>query len=325
VAEDPLFAVVDVETTGFSPLVGDRIIEIAILRVLADGSISDEYVTLVNPGRLVGPSALHGIDQAEVENAPTFETIAGDVLERIHGLIVVGHNVCYDREFIAAELSATGIFLPALPCLCTLKMAHRLRPTQANFRLATCCVAEGLEGGRPHEALEEARATAHLLGRYMAEASAAGVSTAEVVEGGLTFPVSWPALKVSGKVTIRTAKSGQPSAPAFLARIATNRTGNVASDDEAAYVDLLDRILEDRIITDREAQALEQTARVWGLSPAQTRDVHEEYLRGVVAAALADGWVTTTERRDLQAVVALLGLEPTLLESMLSEVAEESR
>jgi DNA polymerase III epsilon subunit-like protein len=33
VSEDtPLFAVVDVETTGFSPIVGDRIVELGIVR-----------------------------------------------------------------------------------------------------------------------------------------------------------------------------------------------------------------------------------------------------------------------------------------------------
>jgi hypothetical protein len=37
VNDEALFAVVDVETTGFSPLVGDRIVEIAILRLAADG------------------------------------------------------------------------------------------------------------------------------------------------------------------------------------------------------------------------------------------------------------------------------------------------
>lgn len=48
------FAVVDVETTGFSPLNGDRIVEVAVVRLTADSSA--EYVTLVNPLRDLGPS-----------------------------------------------------------------------------------------------------------------------------------------------------------------------------------------------------------------------------------------------------------------------------
>jgi len=38
----PVFAVVDLETTGFSPLLGDRIIEIAIIQIRADGSTAEE-------------------------------------------------------------------------------------------------------------------------------------------------------------------------------------------------------------------------------------------------------------------------------------------
>jgi len=44
----------------------------------------------------------------------------------------------------------------------------------------------------------------------------------------------------------------------------------------------------------------------------------------VVVAALADGWITLRERHDLQAVVALLGLGPEALDSMISEVAEDA-
>ena len=119
---DALFAVVDLETTGFSPLVGDRIIEVAIIRMAADGSRTDEYVTLVNPRRDVGAAYVHGIAQQDVDAAPTFDEIAGDVLSRLEGLIVVGHNVRYDLDFLGAELSAAGLFLAGIPSLCTLKL-----------------------------------------------------------------------------------------------------------------------------------------------------------------------------------------------------------
>lgn len=43
------FAVVDMDTTGCSPRLHDRIIEIAIVRASRNGDIDDECVTLVNP------------------------------------------------------------------------------------------------------------------------------------------------------------------------------------------------------------------------------------------------------------------------------------
>lgn len=64
------FAVVDVETTGLFPGGSDRILEIAVHRVRADGEVLDEYSTLVNPNRDVGPTHLHGIAAGDVIHAP---------------------------------------------------------------------------------------------------------------------------------------------------------------------------------------------------------------------------------------------------------------
>ena len=53
------FAVVDVETTGFSPRLHDRMIEVAVVRMAANGAIEDEYVTLLNPERDIGATSFH--------------------------------------------------------------------------------------------------------------------------------------------------------------------------------------------------------------------------------------------------------------------------
>jgi DNA polymerase-3 subunit epsilon len=49
------YAVVDVETTGFSPKHHHRVIEIAVIRLNETGEITDEFDTLINPNRDVGP------------------------------------------------------------------------------------------------------------------------------------------------------------------------------------------------------------------------------------------------------------------------------
>ena len=59
------FAVVDVETTGFSPRLHDRVVEVAVVR-LEHGQPVEEYTTLVNPGRDVGPTHVHGITGSDV-------------------------------------------------------------------------------------------------------------------------------------------------------------------------------------------------------------------------------------------------------------------
>lgn len=90
--DDTEFAVVDVETTGLFPERHDRIIEIAIVRVDSRGETIDEYVTLVNPLRDIGPTHIHGITARDVCNAPDFSEIGGDVMHRLAGSVFVGHN-----------------------------------------------------------------------------------------------------------------------------------------------------------------------------------------------------------------------------------------
>lgn len=73
------YAVIDFETTGLSPR-RDRIVEVAVARVDANGQIEDEFATLVNPdGRDVGPTFIHGITNDHVRNAPTFAEVAPEL------------------------------------------------------------------------------------------------------------------------------------------------------------------------------------------------------------------------------------------------------
>jgi DNA polymerase-3 subunit epsilon len=320
-----LFAVVDLETTGFSPLVGDRIVEIGIVRIAGDGSTVDEYATLINPMRDVGPTHVHGIRQEDVAQAPTFAEVVGDVLARLAGVIFVGHNARYDRDFLAAELSGAGIFLPAIPSLCTLKLGYRLHPELMNHRLGTCCEAAGLVHGGPHSAIEDARATANLLSCYLAEAQRAGIATLRALgldpEG---FPDSWPTFDASGRTAVRTPGERAVAALPYLAQLVVALTVVAAEEEVAPYVDLLDRALEDRQVTAEEAEALRSTAQSWGLTRDQVLSAHHSYLESLVVAALADGRVTYTERQDLEAVALLLAIDSAVLEAILYRVAKES-
>jgi DNA polymerase-3 subunit epsilon len=320
-----LFAVVDFETTGFSPLMGDRIVEIGIVRIGGDGSTVDEYATLINPMRDVGPTHVHGITQEDVEHAPTFVEALGDVLARLAGVIFVGHNARYERDFLAAELTSAGIFLPAIPSLCTLKLGYRLHPELMNYRLDTCCEAAGLVHGGPHSAIEDARAAAKLLSCYLAEAQSAGIETLRALgldpEG---FPDSWPTFDSSGRMAVRTPGERAVGALPYLARLVVAMTTVAAEEEVAPYIDLLDRALEDRRVTAEEAEALQTTAQRWGLTRDQVLSAHHSYLESLVTAALADGHVTYTERQDLEAVALLLAIDSSVLEAILYRVAESS-
>src|SRR6476661_7904688 len=92
--EGVTFAVLDVETTGLSPALGDRICEVAIVRGRA-GLVLDSYTSLVNPQRFIGAGArrVHGISANMVHRAPAFGEVAPEVATRLAETVLVGHNI----------------------------------------------------------------------------------------------------------------------------------------------------------------------------------------------------------------------------------------
>jgi len=63
---------IDVETTGLAGF--SRIVEIAVMRC-EPGKNPKAFETLINPQTAIGSEEIHGICQADVEGAPTFQDI----------------------------------------------------------------------------------------------------------------------------------------------------------------------------------------------------------------------------------------------------------
>ena len=120
------FAVVDIETTGLSPRAGNRICEIAVLRVKGGRKVGS-FESLVNPERPIsrGASFVNGITDDMVRNSPKFGEVVNDVLGLLNDAVIVCHNAPFDLGFIAHHMQ--GINLPLLnnPVVDTLKLARR--------------------------------------------------------------------------------------------------------------------------------------------------------------------------------------------------------
>jgi DNA polymerase-3 subunit epsilon len=94
------------------------------------------------------------------------------------------------------------------------------------------------------------------------------------------------------------------------------------SEAVAAYLDVLDRALEDRVVTSAEAEQLVGLAREWGIDESELDELHTGYLRSLVGVALADRQLTDAEGADLRDVAELLGLSDRL--DALLEAASET-
>lgn len=313
------FCVVDVETTGFSPRLGDRVVEVATVRMTPEGAILDEWTTLVNPVRDLGATSVHGIGAEEVLDAPEFSEIAGDLLDRLDRAVFAAHNHRFDWGFVVAEFARAGYELPPLPGVCTIALSSRVRPGGASRRLGVCCAEVGIELPRAHSALDDARATAQLLAAYVDCAWEAGDRSLEALGcDPLDWPVSLPDIPPSRRCHFRGTSRRSEEQGSYLRSLVERLDGHEATDaNVAAYLDLLDRVLEDRRLTNVEADELASTAASWGLSAEAVGAAHRRYFAGLVGVALADGVVTDIERNDLDRVGRLLRLESTELDQAL--------
>ncbi|MBI3796752.1 MAG: WYL domain-containing protein [Deltaproteobacteria bacterium] len=157
------FAVVDVETTGLSPAVGERVCEIAIVHLRGDEEL-ETFSTLVNPGRLIssGASAVSGISDSMVAKAPTFREVAAEVARRLSGYVFVAHNAPFDLGFLTAEFQRLRMPLPVSHVIDTLDIARRYYSFLHN-NLGTIAARLNISYPHQHRALHDARITAQIL------------------------------------------------------------------------------------------------------------------------------------------------------------------
>jgi len=86
---------------------------------------------------------------------------------------------------------------------------------------------------------------------------------------------------------------------------------------KAAYLDVLDHVLEDRRLDCTEMESLVTLATNFALVHAKVMTCHREYLDQLARVALATHVVTDTERADLSKVARLLGLKKETIEEAL--------
>jgi len=121
----------DTETTGFDPLTGDRVIEIAAIELVNDLPTGPKFYALLDPERDIPSDStrVHGITNFHVEGKPKFADVADDMLAFFGDAPLVAHNAPFDFNFLNAELAR--IKKPALDAG---RMIDTLVLAKARFR-----------------------------------------------------------------------------------------------------------------------------------------------------------------------------------------------
>ena len=159
--------VLDFETTGLSPRGGDRITEVAALRV-RDGKVVDRYVTLVNAGVRIPSFITHltGITNDMVATAPPVKRVMRELVAFLEDDLVVAHNAGFDHGFLRAECDHAGLSARDHRMLCTMRLARRLTPGLHSYKLSLLAAHLGVTyGGAAHRAEADAQVAADVLHR----------------------------------------------------------------------------------------------------------------------------------------------------------------
>ena len=170
------FVVLDVETTGGSPA-SASLTEVAAARYRG-GELLATYQTFVRPDERIPPyiTALTGISDAMVADAPRIGEMLPSFLEFLGGGVVVGHNVRFDLSFLNHALESTGRDRLANATVDTLALARRLvRDMVPNCKLGTLAATLRLPHQPSHRALTDVLATGDLLHALLERAGTFGI------------------------------------------------------------------------------------------------------------------------------------------------------
>ncbi len=157
-----MYAIIDIETTGGSP-VSEKITEIAIY-IHNGEKIIDEYTTLINPERRIPHhiTQLTGISNSMVANAPKFYEVARKIVELTENKIFVAHNVNFDYSFIRQEFKQLG-YVYKRNKLCTVTLSRKYIPGHRSYSLGNICQDLGIKIEGRHRAAGDALATVKLF------------------------------------------------------------------------------------------------------------------------------------------------------------------
>ena len=163
-------AVIDFETTGLSPAMGDRATEVAIV-MLEGGKVVGCFQSLINAGVRISSfiEAFTGISNDMVTAAPPAAEVMAAASRFVGNAPMVAHNASFDRRYWTAELARLDLLAPQ-PFACTVLLSRRLYPQARSHSLGAMATLHQLpSAGRAHRAMADAEMAAALLARIQSD------------------------------------------------------------------------------------------------------------------------------------------------------------
>lgn len=158
------YAVIDLETTGFSPAT-DEIIEVAALTV-NEGFIESQFHSLVSISRSLPKSIveLTGLTDEELsQKGQSLSVVLEGLMDFIGELPIVMHNANFDMSFLKNACQRLSISTPSNPIFDTLKIAKELIRDAPNYNLQSLLAYFDMEMDDLHRGVNDCIATHRLF------------------------------------------------------------------------------------------------------------------------------------------------------------------
>jgi len=141
--------VLDTETTGLSPVGGDRLVEIGCVELINHLPSGKTFHVYINPQRSMPEEAfrVHGLSEEFLADKPLFAAVADDFRAFIGDATLIIHNAPFDMGFLNHELQKVGQATLANEVIDTVMLARQRHPG-ARVSLDALCKHYGIDNSR---------------------------------------------------------------------------------------------------------------------------------------------------------------------------------
>ncbi|MBW3085027.1 3'-5' exonuclease DinG [Austwickia sp. TVS 96-490-7B] len=303
---DGPYACLQVMTSGFSPA-RDRVVEVAVVRCDATGTVQREWTTMIDPARSeISGTAVHGLTSGVLQGAPGFAETATALFAEVEGCVLVVHQARMVEAFVAAECLRAGVLAPTMPVVDMSSWAASVWGLP-NPRLATVARHVGLRRTVPSSALDDARICAAVV---------------PLIAGRCGDRLRYPVPPVSMDATdgrhrgeprwvARPGGSAGIAPHSWLADLLSTVPMSAAETHDprsAALVEAITSVLPVGRIVTADIRDLTAAAARAGLPATQIRAVTERLLESMRRVTFAQGVPSQDQVRQLRGAAHSLGV-----------------
>ena len=153
------YVLVDIETTGLSPI-SDDIIEIGAIKV-KDNEMVEQYNELININRDLTPfiTSLTGITDEMLKSGKMPKVVFEEFVDFVGDNVIIGHNVNFDLGFLCDKCKKYLNYNLNNDYIDTLYLARKLIPNSMNYKLGTLAKLFNISYEGAHRGLKDVEIT----------------------------------------------------------------------------------------------------------------------------------------------------------------------